>query len=127
LPLVSLVHGTLRGRHTHRSITKCASAVICLLPGHVQRMDRIRLTPDFERHVQFSITINDPNFSIELLTADQLGTLGTRVDRIHDITVAQRMLGVRNTRGKREGIKTHLGNWGMEKPVSKTTCNCCEL
>ncbi len=97
LSLVSLVHGTLRGRYTHSPITKCASGVICLLPGHVQRMDRICLTRDFERHVQFSITINDPNFPIELLTADQLGTLGTRVDRIHDITVAQRMLGVRNT------------------------------
>jgi hypothetical protein len=87
-------------------------------------MDRICTTPNFERYVELSITINDPCFPIEFWDVDQLGTLSARVDCIHYIPVAQRTLGVRDTGGKiGRGIATHSGNCGMENPVSKTICN----
>jgi hypothetical protein len=84
-------------------------------------MDRICLTPDFERYVEFSITINDPYIPIELLEVDQLGTLGARVDCIHYRPVARRTLGVGDKVKQRNSHS--LGNWGMENPVSKTICN----
>ena len=86
--MVSLAYEALRIYRTHSPIAVCVSTVICLWPGHVQRMNRICLTPNFERYVELGITINDPCLPIELREVDQLGTLGARVDCIHYIPVA---------------------------------------
>jgi hypothetical protein len=95
--MVSLTYDALRRRHTHSPKAECFSFVICLWPGHVQRMDRICMTPNFERHVELSITINDPCLPIEPRDVDQLGTLGARIDCIHYRPVAQSTPGVRDT------------------------------
>ena len=59
--VVNLAHRTLRRRHTHSTIAKRIAVKSHLFPGHIERMDRIRLTPDFERHVDLSCAINDPD------------------------------------------------------------------
>ena len=112
--MVSLAYEAVRKRHTHSPIAECLSTVVRLWPGHVQRMDRICLTPNFERYVELSITINDPYLPIELLEVDQLGTLGARVDRIHYRPVARRTLGVRNK--VKQGNSHSLGQLGHGKP-----------
>lgn len=58
-------------------------------------MDRIGLAPNFERHVDLSIAIDDPDIPVEGRVAVQLGTLDARVYCIHDIPVVRRALGVR--------------------------------
>jgi len=118
--MVSPAYAALWRNHTHSPKAKCLSTVICLWPGHVQRMDRKCTTPNFERYVELSITINNPCIPVERWDVDQLGTLGARIDCIHYISVAQRKVGVRKLS---RGIATHLGIWGMENPVSKTICN----
>lgn len=86
--VVSIAYEALYRDHTHSPIAVRVSTVICLCLGHVQRMDRICTTPNFERYVELSITINDPCLPIEIRDVDQLGTLGARVDCIHHIPVA---------------------------------------
>ena len=63
-------------------------------------MDRICNTANLERYIELSITIDNPYIPIELRDVDQLGTLGTRVDCIHYIPVAQCTLSVRDIGGK---------------------------
>ena len=58
-------------------------------------MDRICAASNFERHVELSITINDPFILIELRDVEILGTLGARVDCIHYIPVKYPTLGIR--------------------------------
>jgi hypothetical protein len=99
-PLVSLAHRALQRRHTHSPIAKRLSVSTYLLPTHVKRMDRIGLTPNFERHVDLSTAINNPDIPVEGRDVDQLGTLDARVDCIHDRPVACRTLGLGDTEMK---------------------------
>ena len=85
---VSLVYEALLRDRTHSPKAIRVSTVVRLCLGHVQRMDRICNTPNFERYVELSVTINDPCFPIEIGDVLQLGTFGTRVDCIHYIPVA---------------------------------------
>jgi hypothetical protein len=50
-------------------------------------MNRIRLTPNFEGHVDLSRAINDIDIPTKGRDIEQLGALSARVDRIHNIPV----------------------------------------
>ena len=54
---------------------------------HVEWVDRIRLTTNQERHVDLSITINDPDVPAKGLNVRQLSTLGTGVHGACNFTV----------------------------------------
>ena len=45
----------------HIPTTIAISVIICLLSGHIERMNRIELTPDFERQADLGWAINDPD------------------------------------------------------------------
>ena len=77
------------------------------------------MTPNFERYVEFSITINDPCFPIKLRDVGQFGTLCARVDCIHYIPVAWRTPAVRDTGEKYDGKSHSLGQLGHGKPSVK--------
>ena len=64
--MVSLAYDALRRRHTYSPDAECLSIVIYLWLAQVQRMDWICNTPNFERYIELSITINDPCFPMEL-------------------------------------------------------------
>jgi hypothetical protein len=90
---VGLTHQAQERYYTHSPIASGFSVVIYHFPAHVKRVDRVRLAPDFECHVDLSIAINAPDIPAEGRNVDQLGTLDARVDCIHDIPDARRMLG----------------------------------
>ena len=88
-PLVSLAHRTLQRRHTYCPITYFLSVCIYDFPGHIKGMNRIRLTPNFEGHVDLSRAINDIDIPTKGRDIAQLGALSARVDRIHNIPVGR--------------------------------------
>ena len=92
---VSPAHRALLRRYTHSPITINISVGIYVFLGHIKRVDRRGLAPNFECHIDLSIAINDPDITTKEREILQVCALSARVDCIRDIPVARAKLGVR--------------------------------